>query len=74
MSEKMNNFERLAERRVNEVIKKIRLVGNLANRNNYSYSEQHVKKIFDGIDAEVRILKAKFKEEEQLSEKFSFKN
>jgi len=73
MSDKLANFERLAERRVNEVIKKLRLIGNLANRNNYAYSNQHAKQIIEAIEAEVRHLKAKFKDEEQPGENFTFR-
>lgn len=40
--EKATRFERLAVRRVTETIKKMRLIGNLANRHNYSYNEDHV--------------------------------
>jgi hypothetical protein len=72
MSEKMGNFERLAERRVNDAIKKLRLIGNLANRRNYEYTDKHAKKIVDVLEAELRILKAKFREEECEGGLFSF--
>ena len=58
--EKQQRFERLAEKRLTETIKKLRLVGNLANRHNYSYTDDHVKQIFDAIDAEVRSLRQRF--------------
>ena len=38
-------FVELAEKRVNNTIKQIKLVGNLSNRSNYSYTEDDVKKI-----------------------------
>ncbi|XRG77008.1 hypothetical protein V5E38_14235 [Rossellomorea sp. GAMAL-10_SWC] len=75
MSEKLEKFERLAEKRITEVVKKIRLVGNLANKNNYDYTDQHVKQLLDTIDYEIKALKNRFKEENNTDEYiFSFKN
>jgi transcription elongation GreA/GreB family factor len=62
MSEKRQNFERLAEKRVTEAMKKIRLIGNLSNKGNYDYAESHVKQIFETLDAEIRLLRSRFKE------------
>ena len=73
-SEKASRFERLAERRVTETIKKMRLVGNLANRHNYSYSEEHVKQIVDALESELRQVKARFRQETSAQgQAFSFK-
>ncbi|WP_283154141.1 hypothetical protein [Guptibacillus hwajinpoensis] len=77
MGGKAENFNRLAEKRVTESIKKIRLVGNLANKNNYEYNEKQVKQIINALENEIRILKNKFKEEEESREiifKFNEKN
>jgi hypothetical protein len=72
--DKASRFERLAERRVTETIKKMRLIGNLANRHNYSYSEKHNKQILDALESELRQLKARFRHETSLqSQGFSFK-
>ena len=59
-SEKRNRFERLAEKRLTDTIKKLRLVGNLANRHNYSYTDEHVKQILDALDSEMRLLRQRF--------------
>jgi uncharacterized protein YeeX (DUF496 family) len=74
MSEKLERFERLAEKRVTDVIKKMRLIGNLANKHNYEYTDEHVKQIIDALEDELRLLKSRFKEE-KINEKpaFSFK-
>ena len=77
MGGKAENFNRLAEKRVTESIKKIRLVGNLANKNNYEYNEKQVKQIINALENEIRLLKNKFKEEEESREiifKFNEKN
>jgi uncharacterized protein YeeX (DUF496 family) len=63
MNEKLEKFERLAEKRVNEGLKKIRLIGNLSNKNNYDYTEEHVKQIIDALENEMRVLKNRFKDE-----------
>ena len=39
-------FRRLAERRVNAIIDKLRLLGHLANKSNYSYTNEQVDAIF----------------------------
>lgn len=63
--DKKARFERLAQKRVTEAIKRLRLVGNLANRHNYSYDEEHVRQILDALDAEVKNLRGRFREESQ---------
>ncbi|WP_426355485.1 hypothetical protein [Exiguobacterium sp. R-39] len=74
MNEKRERFEKLAEKRVTETIKKIRLVGNLANKNNYDYTEEHAKQIIETLESEMRALKGKFKDEKSNAETtFSFK-
>jgi len=55
-------FKRLATKRVNNAIKHIRLIGNLSNRSNYSYSDKQVRAIFAALkeatkDAEAMFLK-----------------
>jgi hypothetical protein len=73
-SDKSNRFERLAERRVTETIKKMRLIGNLANRHNYSYTEDQVKQILEALDGELRHVKGRFRQETSVqSQGFSFK-
>ena len=51
----------LAEKRVIKAIKAIRLVGNLANRSNYSYNHEEAGKIVKALEDEVRELKRHFK-------------
>ncbi|TDL67436.1 hypothetical protein E2R56_19785 [Rhodococcus qingshengii] len=73
MGEKNENFKRLAEKRVTDVIKKMRLIGNLANKNNYDYTDDQVKKVIITLENEIKILKNRFKEEnESTNYVFSF--
>jgi hypothetical protein len=53
-------FVELAEKRVTRAIKDIRLIGNLSNRSNYSYSEDDVRKIIRTLRNELDALKARF--------------
>ena len=57
---KTSVFKRLAANRTNNVIKNIRLLGNLSNRHNYSYSEDEFKRIFGIIEEEVKLAKSRF--------------
>lgn len=54
-------FVKIAEQRTNKIINMLRLLGNCANRSNYEYSDDDVKKIFAAIDEEMRVTKNKFK-------------
>ncbi|MFJ8525460.1 hypothetical protein [Bacillus cereus] len=79
MSSKNNNaklqkFEELGEKRMNEAIKKIRLLGNLANRNNYDYTDNHVKSIISTLESEIQLLKNKFRKEENNEIEFRFRS
>lgn len=73
-TQKLERFERLAERRTTEVLRRLRLVGNLANRRNYDYTDEHVKEILDALEAELRRLKQRFRQEEAVGgHTFSFR-
>ncbi|TAN57234.1 hypothetical protein EPN15_04960 [Patescibacteria group bacterium] len=54
------NFKRLAVARTNEVLKRVRILGNCSNRSSYDYTEEEVNKIFSEIDKKIREAKAKF--------------
>lgn len=60
---KIDAFERLAPARVEKALKAISVLGNLANRNNYSYDENQAQAIIDALNTEVRALQASFKQE-----------
>lgn len=62
-------FKRLAEKRVNNAIKNIRLIGNLSNRSNYSYTSGDVDKIFKALDKELKHAKSRFKDDSEQDER-----
>lgn len=58
--DKRERFKRLAVYRTNEVLKKLKVLGNCANRSAYEYTEDEIAKIFSEIDRSVKETKAKF--------------
>jgi len=58
----------LATNRVNTAIKTIELIGNLSNRNSYSYSEDEVKKIFNILNDKIKEANNRFKRASSASE------
>ncbi|MDD4106555.1 MAG: hypothetical protein PHX84_01235 [Candidatus Shapirobacteria bacterium] len=57
---KSSAFKRLAANRTNGAIRNIRLLGNLSNRHNYSYTEEEFKSIFEIIEEELKLTKSRF--------------
>lgn len=53
-------FKRLASKRTNDILEKIRILGNCSNKSSYEYAEEEVNKIFSEIDKQLRLTKAKF--------------
>lgn len=60
MRDKQQKFIEIAEKRVSRVLDDLRLVGNLSNRNNYSYEAEDVSKIFSAIEAELKNARKRF--------------
>jgi hypothetical protein len=60
---KADRFARIGERRVNDVLRALRLLGNLADRHNYDYTEEQATSILRAVDDEYRTLRSKFKAE-----------
>jgi len=59
--DRRSRFVRVAERRTREIIHKLRLLGNCANRSAYSYTEEEVERIFHAITAQLEMTRARFK-------------
>jgi hypothetical protein len=57
---KREKFLRLATQRTREVLDRLRILGNCANRQLYEYSESDVRKIFSAIEDQLKAVKAKF--------------
>lgn len=53
-------FVELAEKRVNRALKDIKLIGNLSNRSNYSYTEKDARAIYSALKKAIDEVKARF--------------
>jgi hypothetical protein len=60
MRDKRKKFVELAQARVNRAIKDVRLIGNLANKSSYEYSEEDTKRIFRALQRELEAAKSRF--------------
>lgn len=60
LRDKRKKFVELAEARVNRAIKDVRLIGNLANRSAYEYTDEDAKKIFRALQKELDAAKSRF--------------
>ncbi len=58
--QKKERFKRLATQRTNIVLKRLKVLGNCANRSAYTYTEEEINKIFSEIERRVRETKSKF--------------
>ena len=73
VSESRNErFRRLAVSRGDRLIREISLIGNLANRKNYDYTEDEVEALFAPIEAEIREVRALFDPSNPASRKVKF--
>jgi hypothetical protein len=59
-TKKRDTFLRLAEKRTNAVIDKIRILSNCANPYAYEYNDQDVRKIFEAIEEELKVARTRF--------------
>ncbi len=60
MANNRQKFVELAEKRTTKAIKTLRLVGNLSNRSNYSYTDEDSVKILRALERELRDLRSRF--------------
>ena len=68
--EKRERFTKMANIRVNNVLKHLRLVSNLLNKNNYKYESEEFRKIINDISEEFRLVKNKFEAQEKRRDKW----
>lgn len=54
------SFVRLAEKRVANALRAIRLIGNLSNRSHYDFSEKDVRKVVAALATELSAMEQKF--------------
>lgn len=71
--EKMVKFETIAQKRVQNALHAIELIGNLANPSTYHYTPEHTQQIFDALEQAVALEKKKFEPKPQ-AKSFCFSN
>ncbi len=67
--DKRKRFTDLAAIRVNNVLTHLRRVGNMTNKNNYSYDSAEFRKIIKDISEELNLVKAKLEAQEKKKAK-----
>jgi hypothetical protein len=68
---KRDKFKKIAERRTNDILEKLRILGNCSNRINYYYTEEDVDIIFNALEDGLIKTRQLFKQKDK--EGFSFK-
>ena len=66
METKRERFKRIVENRTNKIISMIDLLGNCSNKNNYEYTDEDIKNIFNAIENSLKISKMKFTEKQEI--------
>ncbi|MFC1485313.1 hypothetical protein ACFL5N_02545 [bacterium] len=61
--EKADRFKRLAYKRKEEIIEKLRILGNCSNKGSYEYTDEEIEGIFNEILEQFYKVKIKFKGE-----------
>lgn len=69
---KHDKFCRLAENRMNNVLKQLELLGNLSNRSSYDFTQQDVDKILRALKSAVANVEHSFKADSK-SKKFTLR-
>ena len=58
---KKDRFQRLAEKRTNDVLERLRILGNCSNKGQYEYTQDDIQKIFNTIEKEAKVIRLKFR-------------
>lgn len=66
--DKAERFQKVATARTQKIIDMMRLLGNCANRGNYSYTDKQVEAIFSALQYELDQAKAKYTQQEVKTE------
>ena len=66
--DKASKFVDLANKRMNKAIKDLKLIGNLANRKNYEFTDDQVKKILKALQKEFDSIKQNFQDSDGESQ------
>ena len=59
MESRSEKFKRVASKRTEELLEKIRILGNCSNKSTYEYTDEDVIKIFKSLEKQLETMKAK---------------
>ena len=65
---KHERFVRIAQRRTQAVLEKLRILGNCANRGIYEFTDDEVEKIFRAVLRQVDMTRAQFEDRSKRTE------
>lgn len=60
METRKQRFKRIGNKRVNNVLNQLRILGNLSNKSYYDYNDNDINRIFKAIEHQLKITKGKF--------------
>ena len=60
MESRSEKFKRVATKRTNELLEKIRILGNCSNKSTYESKDEDVIKIFKSLEKQLETMKARF--------------
>lgn len=63
-------FKTVATRRVNEILNTMRLLRNCADKANYSYTDEQIRKIISSIEEEWKLVKHEFNKHKSKKKEF----
>lgn len=69
LRDKSAKFVELANKRVNKALKDLQLIRNLANRQNYEFSDEQAKQIIKALQQELDTIKLSFQSSDDMSRK-----
>tara|TARA_R110002012_G_C11503746_1_gene597636 strand:- start:683 stop:919 length:237 start_codon:yes stop_codon:yes gene_type:complete len=68
--DRRERFTTLANKRVNKTLKQIRLVGNLCDQTNYTYTEEETEKMYSALDDALKTMKKRFNQADKAEPPF----
>ena len=60
MEARKQRFKRIGNKRVNNVLNQLRILGNLSNKSYYDFNDNDINRIFKAIEHQLKITKGKF--------------
>ena len=69
---KRDRFTRIAAKRTQHVLERVRILGNCSNRSVYEYTADDIDKIFAAIEEELQDTRRRFKDRKRRTDEFKF--